>query len=133
LMSRFDAEVAEKLKNRTQDSKSAGVLRQDEFRKTADADDFVEPMLWTGIGRARSGCGGAIVGTPDQVLAKLNRYMDMGVRSFILSGYPLLEECKLFGKYVLPNLPNVKLSIEQGRTPAETPATPLTHRDLRLW
>ena len=133
LMSRFDAEVAEKLKNRTQDSKSAGVLRQDEFRKQADSDDFVEPMLWTGIGRARSGCGGAIVGTPDQVLAKLNRYMDMGVRSFILSGYPLLEECKLFGKYVLPNLPNVKLSIEQGRTPAETPATPLTHRDLRLW
>ena len=133
LMSKFDAEVAEKLKNRTQDSKSAGVLRQDEFRKTADADDFVEPMLWTGIGRARSGCGGAIVGTADQVLAKLNRYMDMGVRSFILSGYPLLEECKLFGKYVLPNLPNVKLSIEQGRTPAETPATPLTHRDLRLW
>ena len=133
LMSRFDAEVAEKLKNRTQDSKSAGVMRQDEFRKQADADDFVEPMLWTGIGRARSGCGGAIVGTPDQVLAKINRYMDMGVRSFILSGYPLLEECKLFGKYVLPNLPNVKLSIEQGRTPAETPATPLTHRDLRLW
>jgi alkanesulfonate monooxygenase len=133
LMSKFDAEVAEKLKNRTQDSKSAGVLRQDEFRKQADADDFVEPMLWTGIGRARSGCGGAIVGTPDQVLAKLNRYMDMGVRSFILSGYPLLEECKLFGKYVLPQLPNVKLSIEQGRTPAETPATPLTHRDLRLW
>jgi alkanesulfonate monooxygenase len=133
LMSKFDAEVAEKLKNRTQDSKSAGVLRQDEFRKQADADDFVEPMLWTGIGRARSGCGGAIVGTPDQVLAKLNRYMDMGVRSFILSGYPLLEECKLFGKYVLPQLPNVKLSIEQGRTPADTPATPLTHRDLRLW
>ncbi len=133
LMSKFDADMGEKLKNRTQDSKSAGVMRQDEFRKMADADDFVEPMLWTGIGRARSGCGGAIVGTPDQVLAKLNRYMDMGVRAFILSGYPLLGECKLFGKHVLPYLPNVKLSIEQGRTPLVTPETPLTNAPLRVW
>jgi alkanesulfonate monooxygenase len=133
LMSKFDAQVAEQLKHRTQDSKSAGVLRQDEFRKQADADDFVEPMLWTGIGRARSGCGGAIVGTPDQIVEKINRYMDMGIRAFILSGYPLIEECKLFGKYVLPKLNNVKLSIEQGRTPPQTPATPLTHGDLRLW
>ena len=75
----------------------------------------------------------AIVGTPDQVLAKLHRYMDMGVRAFILSGYLLLEECKLFGKYVLPYLPNVKLSIDQGRTPLETPSTPLTHAPLRVW
>ncbi len=132
MMSKFDEAVAEKLKHRTQDSKSAGVMRQDEFRKNADPDDFVEPMLWMGIGRARSGCGGALVGTPDQIIAKLNRYMDMGIRSFILSGYPLMEECELFGKYVLPHLSNVKLSVEQGRTPLHTPATPLTHRDLRL-
>ncbi len=131
LMSKFDAETAEKLKNRTQDSKSAGVLRQDEFRANADEDDFVEPMLWTGIGRARSGCGGAIVGTPEQIIEKMNRYMDMGVRSFILSGYPLKEECELFGKLVLPHLNNVKLSVLQGRTPAETPETPLTYRELK--
>jgi alkanesulfonate monooxygenase len=130
LMSKFDAEVAEQLKHRTQDSKSMGVLRQDAFRKNADPDDFVEPMLWMGIGRARSGCGGALVGTPEQIVKKLNRYMDMGIRSFILSGYPLKEECELFGKYVLPQLPNVKLSVEQGRTPAETPATPLTFAPL---
>jgi alkanesulfonate monooxygenase len=131
LMSKFDTEVAEKLKNRTQDSKSAGVLRQDEFRKNADEDDFIEPMLWTGIGRARSGCSGAIVGTPEQIIEKMNRYMDMGVRAFILSGYPLKEECELFGKMVLPHLNSVKLSVLQGRTPAETPATPLTFGELK--
>ncbi|MDZ7935378.1 MAG: LLM class flavin-dependent oxidoreductase [Emticicia sp.] len=131
LMSKFDAETAEKLKNRTQDSKSAGVLRQDEFRANADEDDFVEPMLWTGIGRARSGCGGAIVGTPEQIIEKMNRYMDMGVRAFILSGYPLKEECELFGKMVLPHLNNVKLSVLQGRTPSETPETPLTYKKLQ--
>ncbi len=131
LMSKFDLETAEKLKHRTQDSKSAGVLRQDEFRKQADKDDYVEPMLWTGIGRARSGCGAAIVGNPAQIIEKMNRYMDMGVRAFILSGYPLKEECEYFGKLVLPHLKIAKLSEIQGRTPEKTPETPLTFRELR--
>jgi len=127
LMSKFDAKVAEELKHRSLDSKSYGVQRQDANReKLADKDDFIEPMLWTGIGRARSGCGAAIVGDPDQVLAKLNRYMDMGYRSFILSGYPHLEECQLFAKYVLPHLPNVSMPHLQGRIAAGEPTTPLT-------
>jgi alkanesulfonate monooxygenase len=117
MMSKFDLETAEMLKHRTQDSKSAGVLRQDEFRKSADKDDFIEPMLWTGIGRARSGCGAAIVGTPKQIIEKMNRYMDMGVRAFILSGYPLIEECQYFGELVLPHLKTGKLSEIQGRIP----------------
>jgi alkanesulfonate monooxygenase len=133
LMSKFDAEVGAKLKSRTQDSQSAGVLRQDEFRKNADDDDFIEPMMWTGIGRARSGCGAALVGTPEQIIEKLNRYMDMGIRAFILSGYPLIEECELFAKYVLPHLNTIKLSEEQGRTPKEMPLTPLTEGVLNLW
>ena len=127
MMSKFDAQQAAALKNRTQDAQSAGVLRQDEIRKNrADADDFVESTLWTGIGRARSGCGAALVGTPDQILEKLTRYMDMGIRSFILSGYPLIEESRLFAKYVLPHLPNVKLNALQGRLPTQEPVTPLT-------
>lgn len=130
LMSKFDLETAEMLKHRTQDSKSAGVLRQDEFRKNADKDDFIEPMLWTGIGRARSGCGAAMVGNPSQIIEKMNRYMDMGVRAFILSGYPLIEECEYFAKLVLPQLKTGKLSVIQGRTPIETPETPLTFGDL---
>jgi alkanesulfonate monooxygenase len=58
--------------------------------------------------------------------------MDMSISSFILSGYPLIEECELFGKYVLPYLPNQKLSVLQGRTPNKTPITPLTNGELRL-
>ena len=38
--------------------------------------------------RARSGAGAAIVGDPDQVLAKLHAYQDVGIDAFILSGYP---------------------------------------------
>lgn len=72
------------------------------------------------------------MGTPAQIIEKLNRYMDMGIRAFVLSGYPLIEECELFGTHVLPHLPNVKLSVEQGRTPATTPITPLTTGELRI-
>ncbi len=131
IMSKLDAAQGLTLKHRAQDAKSLGVVRQDALREQSDADGFVEPLLWTGIGRARSGCGAALVGDPDQIVAQLNRYMDMGIRSFILSGYPLLDECKLFAKYVLPKLPNVSLPGLQGRTPATTPVTPLTTAVLR--
>ena len=115
ILSRFDP-AGFNLKHRAQDASSAGVLRQDRVREErGDADDFVEPHLWMGIGRARSGCGGAIVGDPDQVHAKLERYLDMGIRAFILSGYPLLEEADHFARLVLPRLQRCRLNIRQRR------------------
>ncbi|MBU6367913.1 MAG: alkanesulfonate monooxygenase, partial [Gemmatimonadetes bacterium] len=55
-------------------------------------------------GRARSGCGAAIVGDPDQVLGKLRQYQAEGIEAFILSGYPHTAECDLFARHVLPRL-----------------------------
>ena len=126
LMSKFDPVRGAALKNRSQSSWSLGVQRQNAIREQADTDGFVEPLLWTDIGKARSGAGGALVGDPDQIVEKLNRYMDMGMRAFILSGYPLLDEGKLFANYVLPRLPNVSMAKLQGRIPEQTPVTPLT-------
>src|SRR5687768_3287922 len=103
------------IKHRSQDSKSLGVLRQDQLRAQADSDGYIEPSIWSGIGRARSGCASAIVGNPDQVFDKLQRYIDMGMRAFILSGYPHREECNLFGRYVLPRIKQCVLAREQGR------------------
>jgi alkanesulfonate monooxygenase len=125
LISKLDADKGEEIKNRSQDSKSAGVQRQDELRAQSE-DDYIEDHVWSGVGRARSGCGSAIVGNPDQVYQKLQRYIDMGMRAFIFSGYPHIDECELFAKYVLPRLDTTKLNIDQGRFPAETPETPLT-------
>jgi alkanesulfonate monooxygenase len=107
LVSRLDDKTGEEIRNRSLDSASYGVRRQAEMRDAANAagtGDYVEDNLWTGIGRARSGCGAAIVGDPDQVLAKLNAYRALGIEAFILSGYPHLDECDLFGRYVLPRL-----------------------------
>lgn len=124
LISKLDAAKGAEIKARSQDSQSAGVQRQDELRAQSK-DLYIEPHLWSGIGLARSGCASAIVGDPDQVLAKLNRYMDMGIRAFILSGYPHLDECDLFAKYVLPKLPAARLNERQNRRVAD-PVTPLT-------
>lgn len=130
LLSKLDADFGEEIKNRSQDSKSAGVQRQDELR-AASENDYIEANLWSGVGRARSGCGSAIVGDPDQVYEKIQRYVDMGIRAFILSGYPHVDECELFAKHVLPRLDTTKLNIDQGRLPAETPETPLTYGPRR--
>lgn len=129
LISRLTPEKGAEIKARSQDSQSYGVQRQDELRAQAQ-DLYIEDHLWSGIGLARSGCGSAIVGDPDQVLAKLNRYMDLGIRAFILSGYPHLDECDLFAKYVLPKLPTCRLNEVQNRRVAN-PVTPLTTAERR--
>jgi alkanesulfonate monooxygenase len=104
LLSRLDAEQGEQIRQRSLDHQSTGVRRQAELRASSSDDGYVEPNLWTGIGRARSGCGAAIVGNPDQVLHKLNAYRKLGIEAFILSGYPHVDECELFARYVLPRL-----------------------------
>jgi alkanesulfonate monooxygenase len=126
LVSRLDDAKGAEIKNRSQDSRSAGVQRQDALRENADSFGYIEDHVWSGIGRARSGCGSAIVGDPDQVYAKLQAYMDLGMRAFILSGYPHLDECDLFARHVLPRLKTCRLNEVQGRLPKETPITPLT-------
>ncbi|HWA63930.1 MAG TPA: LLM class flavin-dependent oxidoreductase [Caulobacteraceae bacterium] len=111
LLSRLDPATGEAIRSRSLDSQSEGVRRQAELAKAADGDGFVEDCLWTGIGRARSGCGAAIVGDPDQILAKLRAYQAAGIEAFILSGYPHQAECDLFARHVLPRLEHGPLMI----------------------
>jgi len=126
LVSRLDEKKANEIRSRGEDSRSLGVLRQDTLRKEADTDGYIEDILWTDIGKVFSGCGAGLVGSAEQVIAKLNRYIDMGFRAFIFSGFPLKEEADYFSSLVLPHLPNVSLSVEQNRIPKHTPETPYT-------
>ena len=104
LLAKLDDDEGEKIRQKSLDTKSVGVSRQNELRESSSDDGFVEENLWTGVGRARSGAGAAIVGDPDQVLAKLKAYQEIGVGAFILSGYTHAAEADLFAKYVLPNI-----------------------------
>ena len=125
LISNLDLDLGEDIRNRAQDSKSLGVAMQSKLRSKSDKDFYVESNLWTGIGLARSGCGAAIVGDPDQVYNKLKRYMDLGIKSFILSGYPHQNECEMFAKYVLPRFNNIHFSKAFNRIPELISNSPL--------
>jgi alkanesulfonate monooxygenase len=110
LIAAVDEETGDAIRSRSLDSTSTGVRRQAELRESATNDGFVEPLLWTGIGRARSGCGAALVGTPEQVVQKILRYRDLGIEAFIFSGYPHEAEAQRFANTVLPLLPHGPLS-----------------------
>lgn len=125
LVSQLDDEEGRALRERALDSTSLGVAHQARNRDLADMAGFIEPHLWTGVGRARSGCGAALVGSADQILSEIEAYQKMGMRSFIFSGYPHLDECDYIGKLILPELKTCSLPHEYGRVPASMPATPL--------
>jgi alkanesulfonate monooxygenase len=125
LVSRLDDEYGRLIRERAHDSGSLGVSHQARSRELADQYGYVERHLWTGIGRARSGCGAALVGSTDQILSEIEAYRKMGIRAFIFSGYPHIDEAEHFGARVLPHLPTCSLPEAHGRVPAGVPPTPL--------
>lgn len=125
IASKLNDEYGKLIRDRAHDSISLGVAHQARARELADQFGYIEPHLWTGIGRARSGCGAALVGSTDQVLTQIEEYRKMGIRAFIFSGYPHLDECDHLGAKVLPQLKTCSLPHEYGRVPSSTPATPL--------
>ena len=125
LVSKLDDDKGTEIRQRALDANSLGVSLQAKNREQATDSGYIEPHLWTGVGRARSGCGAALVGSTDQVLSEIEAYQKMGIRSFIFSGYPHLEECESFGKRVLPELKTCSLPEVYGRVPSEPPAVPL--------
>ena len=60
--------------------------------------------LWAGIGLVRGYAGTALVGDAASVAARLQEYADIGFDSFLLSGYPHLEEAYRFADLVFPRL-----------------------------
>src|SRR6056300_920778 len=125
IASKLDDEYGQAIRERALDSGSLGVSHQSKNRDLADLDGYIEPHLWTGVGRARSGCGAALVGSTDQILSELEDYQKMGIRAFILSGYPHKDEAEHFGSRVLPQMKTCSLPHEYGRVPAILPNTPL--------
>jgi len=64
----------------------------------------ISPNLWAGVGLVRGGAGTALVGDPATVAARIREYQEVGIDTFIMSGYPHLEEAYRFAELVFPLL-----------------------------
>lgn len=74
----------------------------------------ISPDLWAGVGLVRGGAGTALVGDPETIVKRLKEYQDLGVDTFVLSGYPHLEEAVRFAELVFPLLPGKKAITSDG-------------------
>lgn len=73
--------------------------------KRSRADLEISPNLWAGVGLVRGGAGTALVGDPQTVADRIQEYAALGIDTFVLSGYPHLEEAYRFAELVFPLLP----------------------------
>ncbi|GAA5557749.1 alkanesulfonate monooxygenase [Acinetobacter schindleri] len=84
---------------------SVGQRRMAELHNGDRSKLEVSPNLWAGVGLIRGGAGTALVGDPETVAARIQEYADLGIDTFIFSGYPHLEESIRFAELVFPLLP----------------------------
>lgn len=78
----------------------------------------ISPNLWAGVGLVRGGAGTALVGDPETVALRMKEYMALGIDTFILSGYPHLEEAYRFAELAMPLLPHLPAKQERPRVEA---------------
>jgi alkanesulfonate monooxygenase len=74
-------------------------------QKRSRADLEISPNLWAGVGLVRGGAGTALVGDAKTVAERIEEYAALGLQTFVLSGYPHLEEAYRFAELVFPLLP----------------------------
>jgi alkanesulfonate monooxygenase len=77
--------------------------KQNQGRRTREALE-ISPNLWAGVGLVRGGAGTALVGSADSVAARIREYHQLGIETFILSGYPHLEEAYQVAELLFPRL-----------------------------
>ncbi len=84
---------------------SEGQRRMSELHGGKRENLEISPNLWAGVGLVRGGAGTALVGDPETVAARMREYADLGIETFILSGYPHLEEAYRVAELLFPRLP----------------------------
>jgi len=84
---------------------SEGQRRMTELHTGSREALEISPNLWAGIGLVRGGAGTALVGDPDTVVARILEYSELGIETFIFSGYPHLEEAYRVAELLFPRLP----------------------------
>ena len=105
LISHVDDQAIAKARRAYERSDSEGQKRMANLHGSSRDRLHVGPNLWAGVGLVRGGAGTALVGDPETVAARLREYADLGIETFVLSGYPHLEEAYRVAELLFPLLP----------------------------
>ncbi len=109
LISKLDDDTVARAQEAFRKMDSAGQQRMAALHaggvKRTRADLEISPNLWAGVGLVRGGAGTALVGDQQTVAARMKEYAELGIDTFVLSGYPHLEEAYRFAELVFPLLP----------------------------
>src|SRR5260370_18285782 len=84
---------------------SVGQRRMVQLNGGRREDLEISPNLWAVIGLVRGGAGTALVGDPQTLSRRFEEYLDIGIDTFVLSGYPGLEEAYYVAAWLFPKLP----------------------------
>jgi len=104
LISHLDDETIAKAQNSLARYDSVGQRRMAALHGGHRDRLVVAPNLWAGVGLVRSGAGTALVGDAPTVAARIREYADLGIDTFIFSGYPHLEESYRVAELLFPLL-----------------------------
>jgi alkanesulfonate monooxygenase len=105
LISRVDPDLRAKLTAPAPDGRPQGTARD----ALARGELQIGPNLWVGVGMGRFGVSTALVGSPAEIVERLLEYRACGIDTFVLSGFPKLEEARRFGSLVTPLLREAEL------------------------
>ncbi|CAD6172129.1 TPA: LLM class flavin-dependent oxidoreductase [Escherichia coli] len=104
LISHLDDETIAKAQAAFARTDSVGQQRMAALHNGKRDNLEISPNLWAGVGLVRGGAGTALVGDGPTVAARINEYAALGIDSFVLSGYPHLEEAYRVGELLFPLL-----------------------------
>ncbi|MCY2967347.1 MAG: FMNH2-dependent alkanesulfonate monooxygenase [Planctomycetota bacterium] len=107
LISRITDDVAMAARASLAKFESEGQQRMLALQRGGRESLWLRPDLWAGVGMVRGGAGTAMVGDGPTVAALMREYTELGIDTFILSGYPHLEEAYRFAEYVFPHIPRM--------------------------
>ena len=105
LISRLDDETIARAQTAFSKMDSEGQRRMSALHGGRRDKLEIAPNLWAGVGLVRGGAGTALVGNPQEVADRIREYAALGIDTFIMSGYPHLEESYRFAELVFPLLP----------------------------
>ncbi|WP_337188048.1 FMNH2-dependent alkanesulfonate monooxygenase [Phenylobacterium sp.] len=104
LISRVDDATIAKAQARLAATESVGQARMLALHGGRRDRLVVYPNVWAGVGLVRGGAGTALVGSAEQVAERIREYRALGVETFVLSGYPHLEEAYRTAELLFPHL-----------------------------